>query len=194
MGIYISRIQDNDCQTKDKQDELSKKYKTMTATYHVEFLAVLIYGLISSILQAITTPIIKEDVIAFFAGLWNGIIGLYNLIEKLGHSAAGFAYLTENPTASGILYWTLHIIVMVVLIGVILFGLGFMLFLYGGYVRENQWDRHTVLVIIADVSITLFLAEEIKEWIPVNLFVIQMLLLLMYSVIRTWVQHSRNTY
>ena len=62
---------------------------------------------------------------------------------------------------------------MVVLILAILFGSGFVIFLYGGYVRENQWDRHTMIAITTDIAITLFLAEEIKRLLPVNLIIIQ---------------------
>ena len=188
---YKSRIKDNDRQTKEKQAELSKKYKTMTMTYQVEFMAVLIYGVISSILQAATTPIIREDILTFFTGLWKGIVGLYSLIESLGRNAAGLAYLIENPTASGIVYWILLIVVMAVLIGGVLFGFGFVLFLYGGYVRENQWDRHTVIAITADIAVTLFLAKEIRTWTPVNLIVIQILIFLGYSGIRAWISEKR---
>lgn len=181
---YKSRRQDNDRQTKAKQAELSKKYKTMTVTYQVEFMAVLIYGLISSILQAITTPVIREDVISFFMGFWNSVVRIYGLIESIGRNAAGLANLIDNPTASGIVCWILLIVVMVLLIGGILFGLGIVLFLYGGYVRENQWDRHTVIVITMDIAVTLFLAEEIKSMIPINLCVLQIITYLLYSGIR----------
>ena len=191
---YKSCRQDNDRQTKEKQTELSKKYKALTVTYQVEFLVVLIYGLLSSLLQAITTPVIREDIVTFFIGLWNGIVGLYSLIESLGRNVAGLAYRIENPIASGLVYWILLIVVIVVLIGVILFGLGFMFFLYGGYVREKQWDRHTVIVITADIALTLFLAEGIRLCIPVNLVVVQAGIFLIYSGIRAWVQHSRFAY
>lgn len=185
---YKVRRQDNDLQTKAKQDELSKKYKTMTVTYQVEFMAVLIYGLISSILQAVTTPVIREDVISFFTGIWEGTVGLYSLIEVLGRNVAGLAYLIENPTASDVVYWIVLIVVMVILIGGILFGSGLVIFLFGRYVRENQWDRHTVIAITADIALTLFLAEEIRAGIPVNLVVIQILIFLGYSAIRAWIQ------
>lgn len=187
---YKTRMLDNDRLTKSKQAELSKKYKTMTVTYQVEFLAVLIYGLISSILQAVTTPVIQEDIVAFFIVIWKGIVGLYSLIEDLGRNAARVAYLIENPTASDIVYWILLIVVMVVLIGVTLFGLGFVLFLYGGYVRENQWDRHTVITITADIAVTFFLAKEIRMWIPINHIVIQILIFLGYSGIRAWISEK----
>ena len=181
---YKSRRQDNDRQTKSKQEELSKKYKIMTVTYQVEFMTVLIYGLISSILQAITTPIIQEDIVTFFTGIWECIVGLYGLIENLGRNAAGLAYFIDTPTASGVVYWIVLIVVIVVLIGVILFGLGFVLFLYGSYVRENQWDRHTVIAITADIAVTLFLVEEIRNILPLNLAALQILIFIVYSLLR----------
>lgn len=181
---YKSRIQDNNRQTKAKQAELSKKYKTMTGTYKVGFMAVLIYGVISSILQLVTTPVIQEDIVAFFTGLWKCGVGLYGLIEKLGRNAAGLAYLIENLTASGIVYWIICVAIMVVLILAILFGSGFVIFLYGGYVRENQWDRHTMIAITTDIAITLFLAEEIRRLLPVNLVIIQISFFVVYSWFR----------
>ena len=69
--------------------------------------------------------------------------------------------------------WIICVAIMVVLILAILFGSGFVIFLYGGYVRENQWDRHTMIAITTDIAITLFLAEEIKRLLPVNLIIIQ---------------------
>ncbi len=191
---YKSRMLNNDRQTKAKQDELSKKYKTMTVTYKVEFMVVLIYGVISSILQAITTPIIREDIVTFFTGLWKGIVGLYSLIEMLARNVAGLANYIEDPTASGIVYWIICVAIMAVLILAILFGLGLVLIRYGRYVRENQWDRHMAIVITVDIAITLFLAEEIRRLIPVNLVVIQTGIFLVYFGIRVWIRHSRGVY
>ena len=191
---YKSRIKDNDCQTKAKQDELSKKYKTMTVTYQVEFMAVLIYGLISSILQAITTPIIAEDVISFFTGLWKGIVRLYSLIEMLARNVAGLANLIEDTTASGIGYWIICVAIMAVLILAIFIGVGLVFIRYGRYVRENQWDMYTVIVITVDIAVTLFLAEHIRALIPINLVVIQAVIFLLYSLIRARIRHVRSAY
>lgn len=191
---YKSRRQDNDRQTKEKQAELSKKYKTMTVTYKVEFMVVLIYGLISSILKAVTTSVIREDIVTFFTGLWKSIVGLYSLIESLGRNVAGLAYLIENPTASGVVYWIVLIVVMAVLILAILIGVGLLLIRYGRYVRENQWDMYSVIVITVDIAITLFLAEHIRALIPINLVVIQVGMILFYSGIRAGIRHARGVY
>ena len=191
---YKIRMQDNDRHTKAKQDELSKKYKTMTVTCKVEFMVVLIYGVISSILQTVTTPVIREDIVTFFTGIWKGIVGLYTLIEMLARNVAGLANYIEDPTASGIVYWIICVAIMAVLILAILFGLGLVLFRYGRYVRENQWDMYTVIAITVDIAVTLFLAEEIRRLIPINMVVIQAVILLIYSLIRARIRHVRSAY
>ncbi len=117
---------------------------------------------------------------AFFTGLWKCGEGLYGLIEKLGRNAAGLAYLIENPTASGIVYWIICVAIMAVLILAILFGSGFVIFLYGGYVRENQWDMYTVIAITVDIAVTLSFAEHIRALISVNLIEIQAGIFLVY--------------
>lgn len=96
----------------------------------------------------------------------------------------GLAYFIDTPTASGIVYWIVLIVVMAVLIGGVLFGFGFVLFLYGGYVRENLWDRHTVIVITVDIAVTLFLVEEIRNILPLNLAALQIMIFIVYSLIR----------
>ena len=112
----------------------------------------------------------------------------------LGRNVAGVANFIEDTTVSGIVYWIICVAIMAVLILAILIGLGFVLFLYGGYVRENQWDRHTVIAIIVDIAVTLFLAEEIRALISVNLIVIQAGIFLVYSGVRAWIQHARGVY
>ncbi len=58
-------------------------------------------------------------------------------------------------------------------------------------VREHQWDRHTVIVVVADLAVTMFLAGEVRRVVPVNLTLMQMLLFLVYSGARAWLQHLR---
>lgn len=102
----------------------------------------------------------------------------------LARNVAGLANLIEDSTASGIVYWIICVAIMAVLILAILIGLGLVLFRYGRYVRENQWDMYTVIVITVDIAVTLFLVEHIMAWIPVNMVVIQAGMFLVYSLIR----------
>jgi len=154
----------------------------------------LIYGVISSILKAVTTPVIREDIATFFIGLWKGVVGLYSLIEMLARNVAGLANYIEDLIASSIMYWIICVAIMAVLILAIFIGLGLVFFRRGRYVRENQWDMYTVIMFTVDIVVTLFLVEEIRRLIPVNLIVIQVGLFIAYSGIRAGIWHVRSAY
>ncbi len=58
------------------------------------------------------------------------------------------------------------------------------------FVQEILMIR-TVIVVVADLAVTMFLAGEIRSVVPVNLILMQVLLFLGYSGARAWIQHSR---
>lgn len=71
------------------------------------------------------------------------------------------------------------------------YSMTYIIYRYATYLREHQWDRHTVIVVVADLAVTMFLAGEVRRVVPVNLMLMQMLLFLVYSGARAWIQHSR---
>ena len=115
--------------------------------------------------------------------------GFIQLANDAGTSIAGIADYIPNPSASTILHGFLYIVVAAAIIGVVGIGILYIAFAYWGYMHEHQWDRHTVLAVVAILAVTLFLAEELPNLIPLNLFLIQMLLLLAYSGVRAWIKH-----
>lgn len=58
------------------------------------------------------------------------------------------------------------------------------------FVQEILMIR-TVIVVVADLAVTMFLAGEIRSVVPVNLILMQVLLFLGYSGARAWIHHSR---
>ena len=50
--------------------------------------------------------------------------------------------------------------------------------------REHQWDRNTIIAIVAILAVTMFLAGEIRRVVPVNLVLIQIAVFLIYSGMR----------
>ena len=78
------------------------------------------------------------------------------------------------------------------IIGAVVAGMVYVTYRYANYMKEHQWDRHTVIAIVADLAVTMFLAGEIRSVISVNLILIQLFLFLGYSGIRAWIQHSQG--
>ena len=67
----------------------------MTVAHKAEFTALLIYGLISTVMQVLTTPIIVEEFISFFRGLWNGVTGYFHLANDAEKGMASIADYIE---------------------------------------------------------------------------------------------------
>ena len=178
---------------KSKASAITKKYDTMTKTYYVELVSLVIFSLIASLSQIWKEPVIIEDVTDFFSGLWNILLTGYGLAKYAGRNIAGVAEAINNPTASAIVYWVICILVIVAIIGAVGAGIVYISYRYATYMREHQWDRHTVIVVVADLAVTMFLAGEISSVIPVNLILMQILLFLGYSGVRAWIQHSQRT-
>ena len=176
---------------KEKTSAIIKKYDTMTKTYYVELISLVIFSLIATLSQVWKEPVIVEDTVNFFSGLWNILVTGYGLTEYAGRSIAGVVEAIDNPTASAVLYWVICILVIVAIIGAVGTGILFVSYRYVAYIREHQWDRHTVIAVVADLAVTMFLAGEIRRVVPVNLILMQVLLFLGYSGARAWIQHSR---
>ena len=177
---------------KVKASAVTWKYDTMTKTYYVELLSLLVFSLIATLSQVWKEPVIGEDITEFVLGIWNIIVTGFELIISAGTRIASVAEVITNPTASVIVYWVICILVVAAILGAVGAGIVYITYSYANYIREHQWDRHTVIAVVADLAVTMFLAGEIRSVVPTNLILMQILLFLGYSGIRAWIQHSQS--
>lgn len=189
---FYSRRNEMENSYEEKKSILSKQYKKMIMKYKTEFTALLIYGLITTVMQVLITPVIVDDFISFFRGLWNGVTGFIQLANDAGTGIAGIADYISNPSASTILHGVLYIVVAGTIIVVVGIGILYIAFAYWDYILEHQWDRHTMIAVVVILAITLSLAEELSLLMPLNLFLVQMLVFLACSGIRAWM-HNTST-
>ena len=87
----------------------------------------------------------------------------YGLTEYAGRSIASVAKAINNPTASAIVYWVIFVLVIVTIIGAVVAGIVYVIYRYATYMKEHQWDRHTVMVVVADLAVTMFLAGVCED-------------------------------
>lgn len=179
---------------KAKASAITKKYDTMTKTYYIELVSLVMFILIATISQIWKEPVIVEDTASFFSGLWNIAVTGYGLAEYVGRSIASVAEAINNPTISAIVYWVICILVIVSIIGAVGAGIVYVIYRHATYIREHQWDRHTVIAVVADLAVTMFLAGEIRSVIPVNLVLVQIAVFLIYSGIRALYEYKRESF
>ena len=179
---------------KAKASAITKKYDAMTKTYYVELVSLVLFSLIATISQVWKEPVIVEDVTNFFSGLWNVIMTGYELAEHAGRSIASVTEAINNPTASAVVYWVICILVIVAIIGAVVAGIVYVTYRYVNYMKEHQWDRHTVIAVVTDLAVTMFLAGEIRSAIPVNLVLVQIAVFLIYSGMRALYKYKKVSF
>ena len=179
---------------KAKASAITKKYDTMTKTYYVELISLVIFSLIATLSQVWKEPVITEDMATFFSGLWNIVVTGYGLTEYAGRSIASVTEMINNSTVSAVLYWVICILVIVTIIGAVGAGIVYITYRYVNYMIERQWDRHTVIVVVADLAVTMFLAREIRSMIPINLVLIQIVGFLIYSGMRALYEYKKESF
>ena len=179
---------------KAKASAITKKYDTMTKTYYVELVSLVMFSLIATISQIWKEPVIVEDTANFFSGMWNIFVTGYGLTEYAGRNIAIVAEAINNPTAATVLYWVVFILVIIAIIGAVGAGIVYVIYRYSTYIREHQCDRHTAIAVVADLAVTMFLSGEIRSVIPVNLVLVQIAVFLIYSGMRALFEYKRAGY
>ena len=174
-----------------REQATADKYKKLTVRYQVEFTIILFYSVIVTALQVIATPKIMEGAIQFISYWFQALVDFDANVIGFSHKVANISSLIPNPTASGIVFWVLLILISVIVIGIVYLTIYSIIILYVRYLKANQFDRYTAIAAITVLAFAIFLANMIKGIAPVNLFAIQIGLFLAYSGIRALVVSRR---
>ncbi|MBR4358988.1 MAG: hypothetical protein IKQ00_13805 [Butyrivibrio sp.] len=174
-----------------REQATADKYKKLTIRYQVEFTIILFYSVIVTALQVIATPKLMEGAIQFITYWFQALVDFDTNVIGFGHKIANISSLIPDPTASGIVFWVLLILISVIVIGIVYLTIYSVIILYVRYLKANQFDRYTVIAAITALAFTVFLANVIKGIAPINLFAIQIGLFLIYSGTRAWVERRR---
>ena len=174
-----------------REQATADKYTKLTVRYQVEFTIILFYSVIVTALQVIATPKIMEGAIQFISYWFQALVDFDANVIGFGHKVANISSLIPNPTASGIVFWVLLILISVIVIGIVYLTIYSVIILYVRYLKANQFDRYTVIAAITALAFTIFLANVIKGIAPINLFAIQIGLFLAYSGVRALVVSRR---
>ena len=174
-----------------REQATADKYKKLTVRYQAEFTILLFYGVIVTALKAIATPEIIEDVINFFSFWWKALVDFVLNVIGFGHSVAKLSEYIPNPTVASIVFWMVLILIAGIAIGIVFLTILSVIIIYVRYLKENQFDRYTVIAAITALAFTVFLSGVIKGIAPVNLFALQIGLFLSYSGVRAWIARKK---
>lgn len=168
----------------EKQKQLSKKYEAMTIKYKSVLYASLLYGIITTLITAIQSEVIRRDSLSALQMLGYGaetiVLAVYGAIKTI----ASVTNHIPNEVVGTVLYWLVLILLFVAFFGI----LGIVAFVIGRkYIRffnENQKDELTVFVCLMILAVAVFAPRLIKTIIPINIVCLMLIAFGVYSGMR----------
>ena len=181
----------------DQKKELDRKFKAQTASYDSFLLGLLLYGVLTTVFTAIRSEAFVSDFKTFFMVIWQFIVNAFQLLLKGGQWASQLGDKIPQPVVATIV----HYLLLIVFVGGIASGVGFLIFLGASKVfefyTEDYADTMSLAVFLISLAVSVYFAEPIRAVIPINLLLLLILVHIVYVLIRWYVKgcmRSRGYY
>ena len=181
----------------DQKKELDRKFKAQTASYDSFLLGLLLYGVLTTVFTAVRSEAFVSDFKAFFVAIWKFIVNAFQLLLKGGQWASQLGDKIPQPVVATIV----HYLLLIVFVGGIAIGVGFLIFLGASKVfefyTEDYADTMSLAVFLISLAVSVYFAEPIRAVIPINLLLLLILVHIVYVLIRWYVKgcmRSRGYY
>lgn len=185
---YHNKCRSLESEYEYKDYELERKYSNMTVGYKGVVFFILFYSILTTIITAWKTEVFAMDFMTFFSTIFKGMVTMKDWIWTIATFVAKLGDMIPYDTFSAVVHW---ILVIVVVAGVSV-GLGILVLLickkYYGYFRKKQADEISVFVALITLIIVVFLADQIKSILSINLFGLMVLVFVLYTIIRRLLQ------
>ena len=179
------------------EQELDRKFKAQTASYDSFLLGLLLYGVLTTVFTAVRSEAFVSDFKTFFMVIWQFIVNAFQLLLKGGQWASQLGDKIPQPVVATIV----HYLLLIVFVGGIAIGVGFLIFLGASKVfefyTEDYADTMSLAVFLISLAVSVYFAEPIRAVIPINLLLLLILVHIVYVLIRWYVKgcmRSRGYY
>jgi len=181
----------------EQKKELDRKFKAQTASYDSFLLGLLLYGVLTTVFTAVRSEAFVSDFKTFFMVIWQFIVNAFQLLLKGGQWASQLGDKIPQPVVATIV----HYLLLIVFVGGIAIGVGFLIFLGASKVfefyTEDYADTMSLAVFLISIAVSVYFAEPIRAVIPINLLLLLILVHIVYMLIRWYVKgcmRSRGYY
>ena len=176
---------------------IDRKFKAQTASYDSFLLGLLLYGVLTTVFTAVRSEAFVSDFKTFFMVIWQFIVNAFQLLLKGGQWASQLGDKIPQPVVATIV----HYLLLIVFVGGIAIGVGFLIFLGASKVfefyTEDYADTMSLAVFLISLAVSVYFAEPIRAVIPINLLLLLILVHIVYVLIRWYVKgcmRSRGYY
>ncbi len=175
------------------EKSLSDKYKAMTIGYQTMLYAAVSYGIVATVLTAFQSASFVWDFIAAICWIKNAVISFVGGVSSAATFVAGFGDKIGQPVVAVIVHWVLLILVGVVMVGGCVALLAIVVTKYARFFKEKQADEFSLFVGLIVIVLMVFVGDAIRDICPVNLFLMALLLLAGYRLIRGIIQMDNES-
>ena len=180
-----------------RKKELDSKFKAQSLSYDGFVLGLLLYGVLTTVFTAVRSEAFVSDFKAFFIAIWQFLVNAFQLLLKGGQWASQLGDKIPQPVVATIV----HYLLLIVFVGGIAIGVGFLIFLGASKVfefyTEDYADTMSLAVFLISLAVSVYFAEPIRAVIPINLLLLLILVHIVYVLIRWYVKgcmRSRGYY
>lgn len=177
---------------KKKNSELSSAYTVRNTALLSQLVSSILYAAIVTLLTAARSDTFIKDIMSFFKGFINILIKYTELTYKAGKAVAALCTRIDNPTVQNILYWLVTILIILILIGIPALIIYFSTKKYITWYKEEICDSISLWVVVIALALTIFLSDELKMLVPINLIATNIIAHLTYSGIRAYVRGCKR--
>ena len=177
----------------DQKKELDRKFKAQTASYDSFLLGLLLYGVLTTVFTAVRSEAFVSDFKTFFKVVWGFLLTCFGWLENGANFMAQIGDKIPQEIVATIVHWLLWFIV---LFGV---GIGAVVLLLIGIAKLVKWyaeeyaDNTSLGFALVSLALSIFFAEEIRAFLPINLLLLLILVHIVYVLIRWYVKGCKRS-
>lgn len=177
----------------DQKKELDRKFKAQTASYDSCMLGLLLYGVLITVFTAVRSEAFVSDFKTFFKVVWGFLLTCFGWLENGANFMAQIGDKIPQEIVATIVHWLLWFIV---LFGV---GIGAVVLLLIGIAKLVKWyaeeyaDNTSLGFALVSLALSIFFAEEIRTFLPINLLLLLILVHIVYVLIRWYVKGCKRS-
>lgn len=174
-----------------REKRLKIAYKAKEAALYGAFGGTLLYALLITVLTAYRSERFISDFKAFFICIWTFILGLWEKALIWANKASQWGDKIPQETVATVVHYILLGIVFLIVFGGILALIGFAGYRIVRYYLAKYTDNISLAVFLVSLAVSVWFGEWIRNWLPVNLLLLVLVVYALYIGVR-WCIESRR--
>ncbi len=160
------------------------KYKAKYAAHEGFYIAVLLYGILITLLKGIDSELIRRDVVT--AGAWiRKLIGrLWQTTVDFADTVSALSINVPYDRLASVTHGIIYVLVVVIMIAVPIGIVGYGTYRLGKFYYYELWDRVSLAVAMVSIVVIVNFAENIQGFLSVNVLLMVVGMQVVYVSLR----------